>query len=126
VQGSEILFSDLKASIVLKMSKTFHELWRIPPRGEQFRREAVSKLCYKGLFRGHPAKPYYSSVDGVGFLLYSLLQLDRATAHTEALPGSKAIRVRLRMRGVMDESSDREARLTTAEAERWDAMTPTG
>jgi len=30
------------------------------------------------------------------------------------------------MRGVMDESSDREARLKPAEAERCDAMTPTG
>ncbi len=39
-------------------------------------REAVSKLYYKGLFRGHPAKPYYESADGVGYLLFALLQLD--------------------------------------------------
>jgi len=38
--------------------------------------EAVSKLYYKGLLRGHPCKPYYESIDGVGYLLYSLLQLD--------------------------------------------------
>lgn len=30
-----------------------------------------------GLFRGHPAKPYYESVDHVGLLLYALLELDR-------------------------------------------------
>ncbi len=40
--------------------------------------EAVSKLYYNGLFRGHPAKPYYEATDGVGFLLYALLELDRA------------------------------------------------
>lgn len=40
-------------------------------------REAVSKLHYQGLFRGHPAKPYYESVDGVGYLLYALVQLDQ-------------------------------------------------
>ncbi|MEX2170235.1 MAG: hypothetical protein WD851_13060 [Pirellulales bacterium] len=28
-----------------------------------------------GIFKGHPAKPYYESVDGVGFLLFSLLEL---------------------------------------------------
>ncbi|MFH1265698.1 MAG: hypothetical protein ABIK89_08210 [Planctomycetota bacterium] len=40
--------------------------------------EAVSKLYYQGLFRGHPAKPYYESVDGVGYLLYALVQLDQS------------------------------------------------
>jgi uncharacterized protein YyaL (SSP411 family) len=40
--------------------------------------EAVSKLYYNGLFRGHPAKPYYEATDGVGFLLYALLELDQA------------------------------------------------
>ncbi len=39
--------------------------------------EAISKLYYRGLFRGHPRKPYYEAVDGVGYLLYSLIQLDR-------------------------------------------------
>jgi len=41
-------------------------------------KEAVSKLYYQGLFRGHPAKPYYESVDGVGYLLYALVQLDQS------------------------------------------------
>lgn len=52
------------------------------PEYQQFAREvareAVSKLYYEGLFRGHPCKPYYESVDGVGYLLYSLVQLDRS------------------------------------------------
>lgn len=43
-------------------------------------REAVSKLYYRGLFRGHPRKPYYEAVDGVGYLLVALLQLDRVAA----------------------------------------------
>ena len=30
-----------------------------------------------GIFKGHPAKPYYETVDGVGFLLLALLELDR-------------------------------------------------
>ncbi len=38
--------------------------------------EAVEKLWDNGLFRGHPAKPYYESIDGVGYLLFGLLQLD--------------------------------------------------
>lgn len=37
--------------------------------------EAVAKLYHHGLFRGHPAKPYYEAVDGVGILLYALVQL---------------------------------------------------
>jgi hypothetical protein len=39
-------------------------------------REAVAKLFHQGLFRGHPAKPYYESMDGVGDLLCALLELD--------------------------------------------------
>ena len=31
--------------------------------------EAISRLYYKGMFRGHPAKPYYESIDDVGDLL---------------------------------------------------------
>lgn len=31
----------------------------------RFAREAVSKLYYKGLFRGHPVRPYYATTDGV-------------------------------------------------------------
>ena len=56
--------------------------------------EAVSKLYYKGLFRGHPAKPYYGSVDGVGFLLYGLLQLDRVLEQKDAVIKAKAIPIR--------------------------------
>jgi len=40
-------------------------------------REALSKLYYKGLLRGHPCKPYHEAVDGVGYLLYALVQLDQ-------------------------------------------------
>ncbi len=32
-------------------------------------KEAVSSLYYDGLFRGHPNKPYYEAIDGVGILL---------------------------------------------------------
>ena len=46
--------------------------------------EAVAKLYYKGLFRGHPAKRYYGSVDGVGYLLYALTQLDQVLQATPA------------------------------------------
>ncbi|MBN2375124.1 MAG: hypothetical protein JXD22_01890 [Sedimentisphaerales bacterium] len=38
--------------------------------------EAIQKLYTNGIFKGHPAKPYYQSNDGVGFLLYALLELD--------------------------------------------------
>ncbi len=38
--------------------------------------DAIAKLWDNGLFRGHPAKPYYENIDGVGYLLNSLLQLD--------------------------------------------------
>lgn len=41
-------------------------------------REAISKLYYQGLLRGHPAKPYYEAMDGVGYLLGALVQLDQA------------------------------------------------
>jgi hypothetical protein len=37
---------------------------------------AIDKLYHKGLFRGHPAKPYYEAMDGVGYLMYALLELD--------------------------------------------------
>lgn len=48
--------------------------------GRTLAREAVQKLYVNGMFRGHPAKDYYQSNDGVGFLLHALMQLD-------ALPG---------------------------------------
>ena len=41
-----------------------------------FADEAVAKLRHRGLFRGHPAKPYYEAIDGVGYLLDALLELD--------------------------------------------------
>jgi len=43
---------------------------------EGLAKEAVEKLYKNGLFVGHPAKPYYQANDGVGFLLYALLELD--------------------------------------------------
>jgi rhamnogalacturonyl hydrolase YesR len=49
----------------------------------QVARESLSKLYYKGLLRGHPCKPYYESIDGVGYLLYALLQLDEALSGKE-------------------------------------------
>ena len=41
-------------------------------------REGLSKLYYEGLIRGHACKPYYEAVDGVGYLLVGLLELDAA------------------------------------------------
>ncbi len=37
--------------------------------------EAVDKLYAGGLFKSHPAKPYYEATQGVGILLHSLLEL---------------------------------------------------
>lgn len=55
---------------------------------ENIAKEAVEKLYVTteiedangqkptyGIFKGHPAKPYYEAVDGVGFLLFALLEL---------------------------------------------------
>ena len=47
-------------------------------QGQSLADEAVAKLRHKGLFRGHPAKPYYEAVDGVGYLLAAMLDLDEA------------------------------------------------
>lgn len=52
---------------------------------------ALEKLFHKGLFRGHPAKPYYEAMDGVGYLLYALLQLDQVLKAPEAVVTQKAI-----------------------------------
>lgn len=52
---------------------------------------AIEKLYHKGLFRGHPAKPYYEAMDGVGYLLYALLQLDQVLGASESVVGAKAI-----------------------------------
>ena len=54
-------------------------------------KEAVSKLYYDGLFRGHPAKPYYEATDGVGFLLYSLLELDQVLQRPSKVIGKDGI-----------------------------------
>jgi hypothetical protein len=45
---------------------------------KKFADEAIEKLYVNGMFKGHPAKPYYESIDGVGNLLYALIELDRA------------------------------------------------
>lgn len=50
---------------------------------QQVAEDATERLEYRGLFRGHPAKPYYEALDGVGCLLYSLLQLDRVLVDRE-------------------------------------------
>ena len=52
---------------------------------------AVKKLYHKGLFRGHPAKPYYEAMDGVGYLLYALLELDLVIRNPEAVLSRQAI-----------------------------------
>jgi uncharacterized protein YyaL (SSP411 family) len=39
--------------------------------------DAVRKLFHNGLFKGHAAKPYYETTNGVGLLLYALLELDQ-------------------------------------------------
>jgi uncharacterized protein YyaL (SSP411 family) len=40
--------------------------------------DAVNKLYVNGIFRGHVAKPYYESTNGVGVLLDAMLELDMA------------------------------------------------
>jgi DUF1680 family protein len=52
---------------------------------------AIEKLYHKGLFRGHPAKPYYEAMDGVGYLLYALLELDQVLKAPKAVLERKAI-----------------------------------
>jgi len=53
--------------------------------------EAIARLYHNGLFRGHPAKPYYEAVDGVGQLLYALLELDRVLVNPKQAVAQKAI-----------------------------------
>lgn len=43
--------------------------------------DAISSLWYEGMLRGHPNKPYYEAVDGVGVLLEALIDLDQHAAH---------------------------------------------
>lgn len=52
---------------------------------------AAEKLYHNGLLRGHPAKPYYEAMDGVGYLLYALLGLDQVLRNPRAAVKSKAI-----------------------------------
>lgn len=53
--------------------------------------EAIEKLYFNGLFKGHPAKPYYEAMDGVGYLLYSLITLDQVLKDPKAVLAQKAI-----------------------------------
>jgi hypothetical protein len=43
---------------------------------KQVASEAVDKLYVNGLFKGHPAKPYYEATNGVGLLLHAFMELD--------------------------------------------------
>jgi hypothetical protein len=54
---------------------------------------AIDKLYYKGLFRGHPAKPYYEAMDGVGYLLYALLELEGVVDKPDKVLSDQAILV---------------------------------
>ncbi len=54
---------------------------------------AIEKLYHKGLFRGHPAKPYYEAMDGVGYLLYSFLELDIVLNNPKDVLNKQAIEV---------------------------------
>ncbi|MFP6616066.1 MAG: hypothetical protein VCB26_06645, partial [Candidatus Hydrogenedentota bacterium] len=42
---------------------------------QKLARHAVDRLVENGWVKGQPAKPYYESTDGVGFLLYAFLEL---------------------------------------------------
>ncbi len=46
-------------------------------QAQQVADTAIEKLYVNGVFKGHPAKPYYESVDGVGYLMCALLELDQ-------------------------------------------------
>lgn len=58
---------------------------------QKMARVAVNKLCHKGLFRGHPAKPYYEAIDGVGYLLYALLELELVVRNPSEVLSKQAI-----------------------------------
>ena len=53
--------------------------------------EAIARLYHQGLFRGHPAKPYYEALDGVGFLLYALLELDLTLRQPQSALANNAV-----------------------------------
>jgi len=65
----------------------------------RFADSAINKLFENGLFKGHPAKPYYEAIDGVGYLLYALLQLDHVLENNEKV---------LKMKRIIIESSQLE------------------
>ena len=60
-------------------------------RARKMADEAISELYHKGLFRGHPAKPYYEAMDGVGHLLYALLQLDLVMQNPQEVLSKQAL-----------------------------------
>lgn len=60
----------------------------------RFAHTAVQKLTYRGLLKGHPAKPYYEAMDGVGYLLFALLQLDQVLQDPEGTAARRNIRLR--------------------------------
>lgn len=62
-------------------------------RARRLTDEAIAKLHHRGLFRGHPAKPYYEAMDGVGYLLYALLELDVVLRDPDATLAAGEIRV---------------------------------
>jgi hypothetical protein len=43
---------------------------------EQVAHDSIDNLYVNGLFRGHPAKPYYEATQGVGILLHASMELD--------------------------------------------------
>jgi hypothetical protein len=53
--------------------------------------DAIARLFRNGLFCGHPAKPYYEAVDGVGYLLYALLELDQVVNQPASALSQKKI-----------------------------------
>lgn len=55
--------------------------------------DAIARLYHNGLFRGHPAKPYYEAIDGVGYLLYALLELDTVLRQPREAVANKVIRI---------------------------------
>ncbi len=63
---------------------------RFLERADGMARDALNKLYHpNGIVRGHPAKPYYESVDGTGYLLVGLLQLDHVMNHEDEIVTDK-------------------------------------
>lgn len=55
--------------------------------------EAIDKLYYNGFFRGHPSKNYSEAIDGIGFLLYALLQLDHVIQNPKGAIKNRGISI---------------------------------